>query len=90
MIGPQKGPVDRAEAELAKLFAEDGGVSGAIAWARTASAQSDSDPVAHPLRTLRELRRADKRLSAVAARYLVEAVAGREPRPPSRPNPLLH
>ena len=46
-----------------------------------------------PLRALRALRRgADRRLSPIAARYLVDAVTGRSDRGTARPawNPLLH
>lgn len=79
MIGSSRSPVDRAQKQLHRLFPDDPDLTGATAWAAETLRHEALDPSASPLRSLRALRRADRRLGAVPARYLVEAAAGRTP-----------
>lgn len=87
MIGSGRGPVERAQTQLHHLFPDDPELTGAMAWASRVLGDEQLDASASPLRSLRALRRADRRLGAVAARYLVEAVAGRAPGHHRRPIP---
>lgn len=96
MIGGDKDLAAQARGELERLFDGADGVEGAQAWAGGVLEREDIDPAAAPLRALRALRREDSRLGRVAARYLVETLAGRGsqtgpgPRPRRRPRrPLL-
>jgi hypothetical protein len=90
MIGGTADPVGRAQKELRRLFPEDPDLSGATAWARETLREAGLDASSAPLRSLRALRRADRRLGAVAARYLVQSAAGRLGERPGRPfNPHL-
>lgn len=89
MIGGSIDPAGRAEREVRGLFADDDALDRAVAWAREILAVRGLDPSAQQLRSLRELRRADRRLSLVAARFLVEAAAGRGETPPRRASPVL-
>jgi hypothetical protein len=73
-------PARRAEQEIRALFAEDGALERGVDWAREMLAGAGADPVRRPVRCVRTLRRADRRLSLVAARYLVDAAAGRPAR----------
>lgn len=90
MIGGDKDPAERARAQLRRLFAQDDeALSGARTWAADVLDQAGLDPSAAPLRSLRALRRAEARLSPVAARHLVDALRGtggrtrgRRPLPP--------
>lgn len=77
MIGGTADPVGRAQEQLRRLFPDDPEHTAAIAWARETLHSSGLDPDAAPLRSLRALRRADVRLDAVTARYLVEIAAGK-------------
>lgn len=92
MIGPRRSPSEHARAQISQLFAGEDGVERAASWARAVLAQEGLEPTRAPLRSLRALRRADRRLSPVTARYLVAVLAGRVD--PSREsgswNPLLH
>ncbi|ASK66897.1 hypothetical protein CFK39_15020 [Brachybacterium avium] len=87
MIGSAKSPVERAEKQLLRLFPDDPDLLVATAWATETLRSQELDPSASPLRSLRALRRADRRLGAAAARYLVEAAAGRPPVSRRRPAP---
>jgi len=80
MIGSSRTPGQRARAQLAQLFGGAEGEERAVAWARDVLAQDGLDAARSPLRSLRALRRAERRLGLVTARYLVEAVAGRADR----------
>jgi hypothetical protein len=92
MIGQRRGPSEHARAQIAQLFAGEDGVERAAGWARAVLAQEGLEAARSPLRSLRALRRADRRLSPVTARYLVAVLAGRID--PSQEtgswNPLLH
>lgn len=79
MISSSLSPVQRAQKQLHRLFPEDPALHGAIAWATETLHAASLDPSSAPLRSLRALRRADPRLSTVAARFLVEAAAGHAP-----------
>lgn len=87
MIGSARSPVERAEKQLHRLFPDDPDLTAATAWAAETLWNEALNPSASPLRCLRALRRADRRLGAVAARYLVESAAGRRPAPGHRPVP---
>lgn len=91
MITDGTNPAARAERQLSALYAQDGGVDDAIAWARRTLEAETRDPVKRPLQSARALRRADRRLSIVSARYLVNAVSGQhdQGREPGARNPLL-
>lgn len=89
MIGGVRRPSDHAVIKLETLFAEDGGVEGGIEWARTTLAAEGMDAKRRPLRAVRRLRRTDRRLSMIAARYLVDAVAGRYPGERGPCSPML-
>ena len=88
MIG-SRSPVERAQRQLRRLFPDDPQLTAATAWARETLRTEGIDASASPLRSLRVLRRADRRLSAVAARYLVELAAGRRPGARDRPIPPI-
>lgn len=91
MISSQS-PVERAQKQLGRLFPDDPDLAGATAWARETLRIAGLDPSASPLRSLRALRRANGRLGAVPARYLVELAAGRHPARGRRrtPPPTVH
>lgn len=90
MIGGETDPVGRAEEELRRLFPGRNGLDDAVAWAREVLAEAGLDPAAAPLRSVRRLRRMNRRLGLVAARYLTDAAAGRrQERAPRSPNPYL-
>lgn len=73
-------PAARAEREIRARFAEDDALERGVDWAREVLSRAGADPGRRPLRSVRVLRREDPRLSLVAARYLVDAAAGRPPR----------
>lgn len=79
--------MDRAQKQLHRLFPDDPDLATATSWAVETLRNEALDPSASPLRSLRALRRADRRLGAVAARYLVETAAGRDPGSRRRPVP---
>jgi hypothetical protein len=77
MIGGRTDPVGKAEEELHRLFPGERDLSGATAWAAETLRDAGVDATSAPLRSVRVLRRAERRLSAVTARYLVETVSDR-------------
>ena len=79
MFGGDKDLVAEARNELERLFADANGLEGAQEWAGTVLTREAIDPASASLRAVRALRREDSRLGRVAARYLVETVAGRDP-----------
>ncbi|ATG53239.1 hypothetical protein CFK38_12515 [Brachybacterium vulturis] len=87
MIGSSQGPAERAQRQLHGLFPEDPALTAATTWATETLRSAQLDPSTAPLRSLRALRRADRRLGVLAARYLVEAAAGRPAAPGRRPHP---
>lgn len=89
MIGPDLNMTGRAEQEIKALFAGDEVIATAVDWAREVLMKRGIDPSAQPLRAARALRRADRRLGMVAARYLADAAAGRQPRQGVRRSMLL-
>lgn len=89
MIGGATDPVARAEQEIKSLFAGDEMIAAAVDWARGVLMERGIDPSAHPVRALRALRRADRRLSLVSARYLADAAAGRPSRRTRARSPYL-
>ncbi|GAA4528011.1 hypothetical protein GCM10023160_25220 [Brachybacterium paraconglomeratum] len=76
MIGGVSDPVGRAQDQLRQLFPGQNGLDNAVAWATDVLAQELLDPAITPLRAARALRRTDRRLALVTARYLTEAAAG--------------
>lgn len=90
MIGGNRDLGAQARRELEGLFAGSSGLERAQAWAGRVLEQEGADPARAPLRAAGVLRRAEGRLSRVAARYLVEMVAGRGQRAGHDPGrPLL-
>ncbi|EYT48550.1 hypothetical protein M3C58_11995 [Brachybacterium muris] len=89
MIGGATNPVGRAEQEIKSLFAGDDVIAGAVDWARGVLMERGIDPSAHPVRALRALRKADRRLSLGSARYLADAAAGRPQRRGHTRSPFL-
>lgn len=79
MISDPRGPVRRAEQQLMRLHPGESGVEDAVEWARGVLAECGLDPATAPLRAMLRLRRQDRRLRLVTARYLVERAAGRTP-----------
>ncbi|MGP5055125.1 hypothetical protein ACTXJ3_08520 [Brachybacterium paraconglomeratum] len=77
MISSSRTPSDRARAQIAQLFGGEQGEERAVAWARGVLEHAGLDASTAPLRSMRALRRAERRLGLVAGRFLVEAVAGR-------------
>ncbi len=77
MISSSRTPSDRARAQIAQLFGGEQGEERAVAWALGVLEHAGLDASRAPLRSMRALRRAERRLGLVAGRYLVEAVAGR-------------
>lgn len=82
-------PVGLAEREISRLFADRGGREAAGTWAREVLAAAELDPRRKPLRSVRVLRRAERRLSPIGARYLVEVAAGRIPSRSTRRSQIL-
>lgn len=83
-------PVRHAQKQLSRLYAGDDAEQQARSWALGVLEGKGLDPARAPLRSLRALRRQDRRLGAVTARYLVDLAAGRSPSPRSgRDNPHL-
>ena len=72
-------PVGRARQELRELFPDDEDFEGAVEWGRQVLAAERIDVGSASLRSVRALRKNDRRLSRVAARYLAEAAAGKRP-----------
>ena len=90
MIGGDVDPVGEARKELTQLFPDDEGFEVAASWARGVLEGESLDPDAVSMRSVRALRKHDRRLSRVAARYLADTAAGKEPRSGGRGfNPLL-
>lgn len=91
MIGNQRDLLGRARREVRGLFADEGATDRAISWAREVLARDGIDASAQQLRAIRALRRAERGLSLVGARYLVNAVNGQQQGPGSsrRSSPLL-
>lgn len=89
VIGGATDPVGRAEQEIKSLFAGDDVVAGAVDWARGVLTERGIDPSANPVRALRALRKADRRLSRGSARYLADAAAGRPQRRSRDRSPIL-
>lgn len=79
MISSNRDPLQRAEQEVRGLFAEDSALQDGIDWARGVLSAAGIDPASQQLRAIRALRESDKRLSLIAARYLVDSAAGRTP-----------
>lgn len=91
MIIDDVNPAARAERQLSAVYAQDGGIEAAVDWARRTLEADRRDPAKRPLQSARALRRADRRLSMVSVRYLVNAVSGRPDQGRGRGprNPLL-
>lgn len=89
MIDDGTNPAVHAERQLTVLYAPEGGLDAAVAWARAVLAADDRYAAKQPLRSARFLRRTDRRLSRVSARYLVNAVSGRDHRGRGPRSPLL-
>lgn len=91
MIIDDANPAARAERQLTAFYAQRGGIEAAVDWARRTLEVDRRDPAKRPLQCARALRRADRRLSMVSARYLVNVVSGRPDQDRGRRprNPLL-
>lgn len=92
MIGNQRDLLGRARREVQGLFADDGATDRAVSWARDVLSKDGIDASAQQLRAIRSLRRAERGLSLLGARYLVNAVNGQEEAgssSPRRSSPLL-
>lgn len=90
MIRGGSDPVRRAQKQLNRLYSGDDVEQQGRIWATEVLRARGLDPAAAPLRSLRALRREDRRLGLVTARYLVELAAGRTPVPHTgRENPHL-
>ncbi len=90
MIGGETDPVGRALEELRRLFPGTNGIEDAVAWAREVLAEAGLDPASAPVRSVRRLRRMNRRLGLLAARYLTDAAAERTQERAPRPlNPHL-
>lgn len=91
MISRDETLEETALRRLARLFPDDPECAGAVAWAREVLVAAGLNPSRAPLRSMRSLRRAERRLDLVSARYLVQRAAGRPGRGPRGPrSPLLH
>ncbi|GAA1486153.1 hypothetical protein [Brachybacterium fresconis] len=89
MIGGEIDPTARAEREVRGLFADDEAVDRGVSWARQVLADAGIDPETQPMQAIRVLRRTERGLSLIAARYLVSAAAGRPPRRRGPGSPVL-
>lgn len=76
-------PVRHAQKQLRGLYTGDDAEQRARSWAVEILQVRGLDPAKAPLRSLRALRRGDRRLGLVTARYLVDLAAGRSPSPRS-------
>jgi hypothetical protein len=79
----------RAEAELTVkgLFADETALHTADLWARSVLEDHDVDPASQPVLAIRTLRGADRRLTLVAGRYLVDRLNGSDKPSPATPRP---
>lgn len=75
MIGGWRNPSRDAEEQVRGLFADDQALDRGARWARDVLELAGMDPQAQPVRCIRELRRADRRISLIAGRFLVDRVA---------------
>lgn len=91
MIGNQRDLLGRARREVRGIFADEGATDRAVSWARDVLAADGIDASAQQLRAIRSLRRAERGLSLMGARYLVNAVNGEEDgsASPRQSSPLL-
>ncbi|MFC7374296.1 MULTISPECIES: hypothetical protein [unclassified Brachybacterium] len=89
MIGDGADLVGRAEREVRGIFADEGALERAVAWASEVLAKDGIDPSAQQFRAMRSLCRAERRLSLTGARYLVNATSGRGNRRAAPRNPIL-
>ncbi len=89
MIGGRS-PATRAEARIRAVFGDRDGLERGRLWAVETLSREGLDPRKRPLRSVRALCRAQSGLGPTAARYLVEAAAGRlSARPSGPPSPHL-
>ena len=66
-----------AAREIKGLFADDSALDAGREWAVQTLEAAGLDPRREPIKGIHALRKANRRLSLVAARYLVDRAAGR-------------
>lgn len=76
-IGGWRRPAQDAETEIRGLFADDSALERGAAWAISVLQDADIDPHDQPVRAVKAIRDADRRLSLIAARRLMDLAAGR-------------
>ncbi|GAB2544838.1 hypothetical protein [Brachybacterium huguangmaarense] len=76
-IGGWRKPAQEAEMQVRGIFADDASLERGAAWAISVLQDEDIDPHDQPVRAIKALRTADKRLSLIAARYLMDLASGK-------------
>lgn len=76
-IGGWRNPAQDAELQVRGIFADDASLERGAAWAISVLQDAGLDPHDQPVRAIKALRTADRRLSLVAGRYLVDLAAGK-------------
>lgn len=77
-IGGWRRPAHEAQMQVRALFADEAALERGRAWAISVLQDADIDPVDQPVRAIRALRNADRRISLIAGRFLVDLASGRE------------
>lgn len=79
-IGGWRKPAQEAELQVRGIFADDASLERGTAWAISVLQDADIDPHDQPVRAIKALRDADRRIGLAAGRFLVDLAAGkREP-----------
>lgn len=76
-IGGWRKPAQDAEIQVRGLFADDAALERGTAWAISVLQDEDVDPHDQPVRAIKALRGADRRVSLVAARFLMDLASGK-------------
>lgn len=79
MVGGWRNPARDAELQVRGIFADDSALERGAAWAISVLQDADIDPRAQPVRAIKALRLADRRISLAAGRLLVELAKGNRP-----------
>ncbi len=73
----RRSATDEADMQVRGIFADDASLERGAAWAISILQDADIDPHDQPVRAIKALRSADRRISLLAGRYLVDLAAGK-------------